>query len=109
MGSDRLGLMDLGRGDQFAPVSRGGERKDAAIVDYDVESEPVSVFESGAILYYLAEKTGQFMDFSRLGESRQEWLFWQTGNLGPMGGRYHSHFVNYAPPGGITRSSATRR
>ena len=94
-------LMDLGRGDQFAPefLAISPNAKMPAIVDYDVEGEPVSVFESGAILYYLAEKTGQFMDFSPLGrKSTLEWLFWQTGNLGPMGGQL-SHFVNYAPQG----------
>ena len=97
----RTVLMDLGQGDQFAPefLAISPNAKMPAIVDHDVEGEPVSVFESGAILYYLAEKTGQFMDFSPLGrKSTLEWLFWQTGNLGPMGGQL-SHFVNYAPQG----------
>jgi GST-like protein len=64
-----------------------------------VEGEPVPVFESGAILYYLAEKTGMFMPMDPLGRKETlEWLFWQVGNLGPMAGQY-SHFVNYAPGG----------
>ena len=74
----RTVLMDLGQGDQFAPefLAISPNAKMPAIVDHDVEGEPVSVFESGAILYYLAEKTGQFMDFSPLGrKSTLEWLF----------------------------------
>jgi len=97
----RTVLMDLGGGDQFKPefLAISPNAKMPAIVDHDVEGEPVSVFESGAILFYLAEKTGQFMDMTPLGrKSTLEWLFWQTGNLGPMGGQL-SHFVNYAPDG----------
>jgi len=72
-----------------------------AIVDHappaDYGSDPVSVFESGAILHYLGDKTGQFMPTSALGRKELlEWLFWQTGNQGPMAGQL-SHFVNYAP------------
>ena len=58
--------------------------------------EPVPVFESGAIMFYLAEKFGRFMPGDALGRKETlEWLFWQVGNLGPMAGQY-SHFVNYA-------------
>jgi GSH-dependent disulfide-bond oxidoreductase len=54
------------------------------------------VFESGAILIHLAEKSGRFMPRSRRGRNEcLEWLFWQVGNLGPMAGQL-SHFVNYA-------------
>jgi len=68
-----------------------------AIVDHDVAGEPVSVFESGAIMYYLARRTGRFMAADpRLEKETLEWLFWQTGNQGPMAGQL-SHFVNYAP------------
>ena len=58
--------------------------------------EPISVFELGAILIHLAEKTGRFMPQTRRGHKEcLEWLFWQVGNLGPMAGQL-SHFVNYA-------------
>ena len=67
-----------------------------AIVDHDVNGDPISVFESGAILWYLAEKTQQFIPEDPLKKKEVlEWLFWQTGNQGPMGGQL-SHFVNYA-------------
>ena len=69
-----------------------------AIVDHEgPEGKEISVFESGAILVYLAEKTGQFLSnkpFERI--KALEWLFWQVGGLGPMAGQV-SHFVNYAP------------
>lgn len=69
--------------------------------------EPLSVFESGAILHYLAEKTGQFLP-SNLRQRTQvmEWLFWQMGGLGPMLGQNH-HFSNYAPEKFPTPSTAT--
>ena len=68
-----------------------------AIVDHDAPGGPISVFESGAILLHLAEKTGRFMPTDALGRKEAvEWLFWQTGNQGPMAGQY-SHFRNYAP------------
>jgi GST-like protein len=57
------------------------------------------VFESGAILLYLAEKTGRFLPNDALGRKEAtEWLFWQVGNQGPAAGQL-SHFVNYAPEG----------
>jgi GST-like protein len=94
-------LMNLGQGDQFAPefLAISPNAKMPAIVDHDVEAEPVSVFESGAILVYLAEKTGRFMPTDPKGRRETlEWLFWQVGNQGPMAGQL-SHFVNYAPEG----------
>ncbi len=70
-----------------------------AILDRDVTAAPVPVFESGAILFYLAEKTGRFMPQDALGRKETlEWLFWQVGNQGPLAGQL-SHFVNYAPEG----------
>jgi GST-like protein len=60
------------------------------------EGEPVTVFESGAILTYLAEKTGRFLPTDLRGRKTvMEWLFWQVGGLGPMAGQNH-HFVQYA-------------
>jgi len=70
-----------------------------AILDHDVEGPPVPVFESGAIMLYLAEKTGRFLPTGPLARKETlEWLFWQVGNQGPMAGQL-SHFVNYAPEG----------
>ncbi len=94
-------LLRLGQGDQFADdyLKISPNAKMPAIVDNDVGGEPVSVFESGAILWYLAEKTGQFMPTDALGRKETlEWLFWQVGNQGPLAGQL-SHFVNYAPDG----------
>jgi GST-like protein len=69
-----------------------------AIVDQDADP-PVPVFESGAILLYLAKKAGRFLPDDALGRKEAtEWLFWQVGNQGPAGGQL-SHFVNYAPAG----------
>ena len=92
-------LMDLKKGDQFQSdfLRISPNNRMPAIVDYNEKSAPVTIFESGAILLYLAEKTGKFIPNSKLGKKRvMEWLFWQVGNLGPMGGQ-HSHFWNYAP------------
>lgn len=99
-------LMRLSQGDQFSPeflrISPNG--KMPAILDHDTDGKPVSVFESGAILLYLAEKTGLFAPAAHSvvssPERRElmEWLFWQVGNQGPMAGQL-SHFVNYAPDG----------
>ena len=91
-------LMDLNRGDQFDSdfLRINPNNRMPAIVDYDTK-KPTTVFESGAILIYLAEKTGRFIPSSKLAKKQViEWLFWQVGNLGPMGGQ-HSHFWNYAP------------
>ncbi len=95
-------LMRLGQGDQFTPefLAISPNAKMPAIVDHDPPpgyDRPVSVFESGAILIYLAEKTGRFMPTDPQGRKEAlEWLFWQVGNQGPMAGQL-SHFVNYAP------------
>ncbi len=95
----RMIPVNISRGDQFKPefLAISPNNRMPAIVDHDVAGEPVPVFESGAILLYLAEKTGRFMPFDPLGRKEtNEWLFWQVGNLGPMAGQL-SHFVNYAP------------
>ena len=94
-------LLRLNKGDQFSDsfLRISPNAKMPAIVDHDVKGDPVSVFESGAILIYLAEKTGRFMPGDALGRKEAlEWLFWQVGNQGPLAGQL-SHFVNYAPDG----------
>ncbi len=91
--------VNIGKGDQFKPefLAISPNNRMPAIVDHDVDGPPVPVFESGAIMFYLAEKTGQLMPADPLGRKEAlEWLFWQTGNQGPMAGQL-SHFVNYAP------------
>ena len=97
--------VNIGKGDQFKPefLAISPNNRMPAIVDHDPPahygSEPVPVFESGAILWYLAEKYGRFLPADARGRKEvQEWLFWQTGNQGPMAGQL-SHFVNYAPGG----------
>ena len=90
--------VNISKGEQFTPefLSVSPNNRMPAIVDHEYPGGPISVFESGAILMHLAEKTGRFMptDPRGLNEAR-EWLFWQVGNLGPMAGQL-SHFVNYA-------------
>lgn len=93
--------LHLNAGDQFTPefLAISPNAKMPAIVDHDVAGDPVSVFESGAILWYLAEKTGRFLPTDVLGRKEaMEWMFWQAGNQGPLAGQL-SHFVNYAPEG----------
>jgi GST-like protein len=79
------------------PVDISPNKRMPSIIDHEHESGPVSVFESGAILIYLARRTGRFMPADEMGfKETLEWLFWQTGSLGPMAGQ-HSHFLNDAP------------
>lgn len=97
----RMIPVNISKGEQFTQefLAISPNNRMPAIVDHDVEgeSEPVSIFESGAILIHLAEKTGRFMPTGAKGRKETlEWLFWQVGNLGPMAGQL-SHFVNYAP------------
>jgi GST-like protein len=90
--------VNIRKGDQFAPefLTISPNNRMPAIVDHGVEGKPVTVFESGAILIYLAEKTNRFLPADHAGRREMlEWLFWQVGNLGPMAGQL-SHFVNYA-------------
>jgi GSH-dependent disulfide-bond oxidoreductase len=93
--------VNIGKGEQFAPdfLKIAPNNRMPAIVDHDPQDggEPVSVFESGAILLYLADKTGRFIPADLRGRTRVlEWLFWQMGGLGPMAGQNH-HFSGYAP------------
>lgn len=93
--------VDISKGDQFEPafIAISPNNRMPAIVDHGVDGAPVPVFESGAIMFYLAEKTGMFMPHDPLGRKETlEWLFWQVGNQGPMAGQL-SHFVNYGPEG----------
>ena len=91
----------IAKGDQFKPefLAISPNNRMPAIVDHDVPGKPVPIFESGAIMWYLAEKAGKFLPTDPLGRKEaMEWLFWQVGNQGPMAGQL-SHFVNYAPEG----------
>ena len=93
--------INIGKGDQFAPdfLKIAPNNRIPAIVDNkpNDHGDAISVFESGAILQYLAEKTGKFMSTDlRKKTSTLEWLNWQMGGLGPMAGQNH-HFGQYAP------------
>ncbi len=92
--------VEIGRGDQFEPqfLAISPNNRMPAIVDPEgPDGQPVSIFESGAILQYLARKTGQFYGSTeRERIAIDEWLFWQVGGVGPMAGQAH-HFLNYAP------------
>ena len=93
--------VNIGKGEQFQPdfLKIAPNNRMPAIVDH-VPADggaPLSVFESGAILTYLAEKTGRFLPHELRGRVRVlEWLNWQMGGLGPMAGQNH-HFSQYAP------------
>ncbi|MCW5581674.1 MAG: glutathione S-transferase family protein [Luteimonas sp.] len=93
--------VDIGKGDQFQPayLEISPNNRMPAIVDHAPADggAPLSVFESGAILLYLANKTGRFFgDTVRRRVAVSEWLMWQMGGLGPMTGQY-GHFHVYAP------------
>jgi len=95
--------VNIGKGEQFTPafLKISPNNRMPAIVDHKPKDggAPVSVFESGAILIYLAEKTGKFLpaiDRIRPRAEVMEWLMWQMGGLGPMSGQA-GHFLNYAP------------
>jgi len=97
----RILPVDIGRGEQFAPefLRHAPNNRIPAIVDHEPAcgGAPISVFESGAILQYLAEKTGRFLRTDVRGRVEvMQWLFWQVGGLGPMAGQNH-HFVQFAP------------
>jgi GSH-dependent disulfide-bond oxidoreductase len=96
----RVHGVDIGRGDQFDPtfLTISPNNKIPAIVDHEgPDGKPISIFESGAILFYLAEKTGKFMPKDPRGRySVLEWLMFQMGSIGPMFGQAN-HFRSYAP------------
>ncbi len=93
-------LVDIGAGDQFKPdfLKLSPNNKMPAIVDPDgPDGAPIAIFESGAILQYLARKTGRFCGATeRERIAVDQWLMWQMGGLGPMAGQAH-HFLKYAP------------
>jgi GST-like protein len=93
--SYRVHIVDITKGEQFAPefLKISPNNKIPAIVDADGPGgKPVSVFESGAILLYLAEKTGRFMPRDLAGRIPVwEWLMWQMGGFGPMLGQVHAY------------------
>ena len=93
--------VDITRDEQYAPpfLEISPNNRIPAIVDRAPADggEPVRLFESGAILIYLAEKTGRFLPADlRARKAVLEWLFWQVGGLGPMAGQ-NGHFLLYAP------------
>ena len=93
--------VDIGKGDQFKPefLAISPNNKIPAIVDHEPADggAPLSLFESGAILLYLAEKTGRFIPPDPRGRVEVlQWLFWQVAGLGPMAGQ-NGHFNVYAP------------
>jgi GSH-dependent disulfide-bond oxidoreductase len=97
--------VDIGKGEQFEPafLAISPNNKIPAMVDHDPAplskgdgGAPLSIFESGAMLLYLAEKTGRFLSPDLRGRTETlQWLFWQVGGLGPMAGQ-NGHFAVYA-------------
>jgi GSH-dependent disulfide-bond oxidoreductase len=92
--------VSISKGEQFAPefLAISPNNKVPAIVDHDgPNGRPIALFESGAILLYLAEKTGRFLPIDPAARWEVlKWLFWQIGGFGPMLGQAH-HFNAYAP------------
>ena len=93
--------VNISIGEQFKPeflkISPNNRIPEMVDTDPADGKEPLSVFESGAILQYLAEKTGKFLPADVRGRAEvMQWLFWQMGGLGPMAGQ-NGHFNNYAP------------
>ncbi|HPG24456.1 MAG TPA: glutathione S-transferase N-terminal domain-containing protein, partial [Myxococcota bacterium] len=97
----RIVSCNIARGEQFEPafLAISPNNRMPAIVDHEPSDggEPISVFESGAILHYLAEKTGRLLpEDPRRRVQAIEWMYWQMANQGPMCGQA-GHFRNYAP------------
>lgn len=97
----RVVPVNIGKGEQFAAdfLKISPNNRIPAIVDQAPADggAPIALFESGAILLYLADKTGQFIAPDPRGRAETlQWLFWQMGGLGPMAGQTH-HFTQYAP------------
>ncbi len=97
----QIKYVDIGKGEQFNPdfLTISPNNRMPAMVDHEPQSggAPISIFESGAILLYLSEKTGKLISSDpRNKVAAIEWLMWQMGGLGPMCGQVH-HFSRYAP------------
>lgn len=97
----RIVPVDIGNGEQYRAefLAFAPNNRIPALVDHDPADggEPVKLFESGALLHYLAEKTGRFLPADTRGRMEvMQWLFWQVGGLGPMAGQ-NGHFRVYAP------------
>jgi GST-like protein len=97
----RIVPINIGKGEQFAPdfLKIAPNNRIPAIVDHQPADggAPLPLFESGAILLYLADKSGRFIAPDLRGRNETiQWLFWQMGGLGPMAGQNH-HFTQYAP------------
>lgn len=92
--------VNIGAGEQFTPefLKLSPNNRMPAIVDPEgADGEPLSIFESGAILQHLGRKSGRFYPQDARGRAEvEQWLFWQVGGLGPMAGQTH-HFRQYAP------------
>jgi len=96
----RINPVNIGKGEQFARgfLEISPNNRIPAIVDNEPDNggKPIQLFESGAILLYLADKTRRFIPLDLRGRTETiQWLFWQMGNLGPMAGQ-NNHFSNYA-------------
>ena len=96
----RVKLVNIGAGEQFEPdfLKIAPNNRMPAIIDPEgPDGKPISIFESGAILQYLARKTGKFGGpTERDRVAVDQWLMWQMGGVGPMAGQAH-HFLSYAP------------
>jgi GST-like protein len=95
----RIVPVDILRGEQFDPafLALSPNNKIPALRDPDCAGGPLAIFESGAILLYLAEKSGRFLPAGMHARFEVlQWLFWQVGGLGPMAGQAH-HFRAFAP------------
>ena len=91
--------VNINKGDQFKPEfeALSPNNKMPAIVDHDAKGGQIAMFESGAILQYLGEKTGKLLPTDLHGKYYVlQWVYWQIGGLGPMAGQAH-HFLRYAP------------
>ena len=95
----RIIPVNIGKGDQHTPefLAISPNNKMPVIIDRGVDGSPITIFESGAILMYLAEKSGSLLPSDTRGKYRVlQWVFWQVGGLGPMAGQAH-YFLHYAP------------